>query len=80
MTKTQAQILESIAALPDSDRRALVEHLVAAHLGESSFFDRMTPEQRTRLDQGIAEAERGEFAPAESVFDRIARRRPASAQ
>ena len=80
MTKTQAQILESIAALSEPDRQALVEHLVETHLGAPSFYRRMTPEQLSHLDQGIAEADRGEFSPAEDVFERVAKRRPSSAQ
>jgi predicted transcriptional regulator len=38
-----------------------------------SFYDRMTPEQRAELDEGIAQAERGQVLPAEEVFDRLAR-------
>ena len=76
MTKTQAQILESIAALPEPDRRALVEHLVEANLGGPSFFDQMTPEQRAHLEQGIAQANRGEFTSADVAFERIRGRRP----
>ena len=39
-----------------------------------SFYDRMTPEQRAELDEGIAQAERGQVRPAEEVFDRLAKR------
>jgi predicted transcriptional regulator len=34
----------------------------------------MTPEQRAELDEGIAQAERGQVRPAEEVFDRLAKR------
>jgi hypothetical protein len=74
MTKTQASILESIAALPDNERRELVEHLVAANLGAPSFYERMTPEQRAHLAEGIAEADRGEGRPAGDVYADLARR------
>jgi hypothetical protein len=39
-----------------------------------SFYDRMTPEQRAELDEGIAQAEREQVLPAEAVFDRLAKR------
>jgi hypothetical protein len=39
-----------------------------------SFYDRMTPEQRADLDEGIAQAERGQVVLAEEVFDRLAKR------
>jgi hypothetical protein len=39
-----------------------------------SFYDRMTPQQRATLDEGIAQAERGQVRPAEEVIDRLAKR------
>jgi predicted transcriptional regulator len=39
----------------------------------SSFYDRMTSEQRAELDEGIAQAECGQVRPAEEVFDRLAK-------
>jgi len=34
----------------------------------------LTPEQRAALDEGIAQAERGQVLPADEVFDRLAKR------
>jgi predicted transcriptional regulator len=34
----------------------------------------MTQRQREELEEGIAQAERGEVRPAEDVFDRLAKR------
>jgi predicted transcriptional regulator len=42
--------------------------------GVSSFYERMTPQQRAELDEGIAQAERGQVLPADEVFDRLAKR------
>jgi hypothetical protein len=39
-----------------------------------SFYDRMTPEQRAVLDEGIAQAERGQVRTGEEAFDRLAKR------
>jgi hypothetical protein len=33
----------------------------------------MTPQQRAALDEGIAQAERGQVRPAEEVFDFLAK-------
>jgi len=74
MTKTQASILESIAALPETERRELIGHLVATNMGASSFYERMTPEQRAHLGEGAAQAERGEGRPADEVYEDLARR------
>jgi predicted transcriptional regulator len=38
-----------------------------------SFYDRMTSQQLAELDEGIAQAKRGEVWSAEEVFDRIAK-------
>lgn len=73
MTKAQADILERIAQLPEAERRALVAHLVASGMGGESFYDRMTPDERAALAEGIAQADRGEGSPAEEVFEAIAR-------
>ena len=60
MTKTQAQIVELIAQLPLAERRELIEHVQATGLLEESFYSGMTPEQRAQLEDGIAQAEKGE--------------------
>jgi hypothetical protein len=74
MTRTQAEIIASIASLPEGDRRALVQHLVETHLGEGAFVNQMTAAQRLALDEGIAQADRSELLPAHEVFDRVPRR------
>ena len=75
MTRTQAQILESIAALPERDRRELVEHLLQSDLGRRSYLERMTREQRDELLEGIDQAQRGEYSPIEVVIERIVKNR-----
>jgi hypothetical protein len=74
VTKARAEIIESVAALFGAERRALVEHLVATNLGAPSFYERMTPEERAHLDEGIAQADRGEGRPAEDVYAELAQR------
>jgi predicted transcriptional regulator len=73
MTKTQAQIIELFKTLDPAEQREIAEQLFeTTHVG--SFYDRMTPEQLAALDEGIAQAERGQVRPAEEVFERLARR------
>jgi hypothetical protein len=74
MTRTQAQIVELIAQLPLTERRELVEHVQESGLLDDSFHSRMTPEQRAQLDEGIAQADRGEVVDGNEVFRRLASR------
>jgi predicted transcriptional regulator len=73
MTKAEAQILESIAALPEAERRRLVKFLIETNMDRPSFISSMTPEQRQGLQEGIEQAERGEYSPAAEVFARLKR-------
>lgn len=74
MTKTQAQIVELIAQLPLAERRELVEHVQQTGLLEETFYSSMSPEQRAQLDEGIAQAERGDVVDANEAFRRLAAR------
>jgi DNA-binding transcriptional MerR regulator len=74
MTRKQAQIVELIAGLSLAERRELMEHVQAAGLLEETFYSHMSPEQRAQLDEGVEQAERGETADANAVFDRLASR------
>jgi predicted transcriptional regulator len=73
MNKAQAQIIELFKTLEPAEQREVAEQLYERTMA-GSFFDRMTPEQRAELDEGIAQAERGQVLPAEEIFDRIAKR------
>jgi predicted transcriptional regulator len=73
MTETQAKIIELFKTLDPVEQREIAEQLFeTTHAG--SFHDRMTSEQLAELDEGIAQAERGQVRPAEEVFERLARR------
>ncbi len=74
MTKSQAQIVELIAQLSLAERRELIEHVRETGLLEESFYSRMTPEQRAQLDEGIAQADRGEVVDGDEAFNRLASR------
>jgi predicted transcriptional regulator len=55
------------------EQREIAEQLLKTTF-MGSFYDRMTPERSAELDEGIAQAERGQVLPAEEVFDRLAKR------
>jgi predicted transcriptional regulator len=73
MTNTQAQIIELFKTLDQAEPREIAQQLYERAV-VGSFYDRMTPQQRAKLDEGIAQAERGQVRPAEDVFDRLANR------
>jgi predicted transcriptional regulator len=73
MTKAQAQIIELFKTLDPAEQREIAEQLYERTIA-GSFYDRMTPQQRAQLDEGIAQAERGQVLPADEVFDRLAKR------
>src|ERR1700735_4495659 len=73
MTKTQAQIIELFKTLDPAEQREIAEQLYERAVA-GSFYDRITPQQRAWIDEGIAQAERGQVLPAEEVFDRLAKR------
>jgi len=70
MTETQAQILELFQTLTVEEQRELVVHLVE-QATRGSFFERMTPEQRTQLEDGINEVKRGDVVAWETVSARL---------
>ena len=73
MTDTQARIVELIAQL-SLERRELMSHIRRSGLLEDSFFAGMTAEQRAQLDEGIAQADRGEVVDGNEAFERLASR------
>ena len=78
MTKTQSKIVELFKTLPVVEQRELAEHLYESALNakrsETSFSATLSASQRAELKQSIAEADRGEGAPADEVFDRLAKK------
>ena len=74
MTRKQAQIVELIAQLPLTERRELIEHVQESGLLDDSFYLRMTPKQRAQLDEGIAQADRGEVVDGNETFKQLASR------
>jgi predicted transcriptional regulator len=73
MTETETRIVQLFETLPPTQQQALIERL-AETAQTGSFYERMSADQRAQLDEGIAQAERGETVPAADVFDRLAKR------
>jgi hypothetical protein len=74
MTAIQAKILELLTQLPLAERREMVEHFYASNLFGESVIDRLSPQQRTRLDDSIAQADRGDIISSDVVFNDIAQK------
>src|SRR5258708_13310127 len=73
MTKTQAQIIELFKTLDQMEQREVAQQLYERAV-VGSFYDRMTPQQRAELDEGIPQAEQGKMRAAEELFARLAKR------
>ena len=73
MTKTQAQIIELFRTLNPAEQREIAEQLYETAVA-GPFYEHLTPEQRRQLEEGIAQAERGEVVSAEEAFERLAKR------
>jgi hypothetical protein len=73
MTATKAQILDLMAKLPLAERREMVEHLYDVNIFGDSVVGRLSPSQRARLDDSIAQADRGAVVASETVFDELGR-------
>ena len=73
MNTAQAQILQLFEALPIDDRRDLLARL-AETVEDDEAIDDLSAEDIAAIEEGIAQAERGEVVDAEEVLDRIAAR------
>ncbi len=80
MTRIQEKIIELLAGMPIEQRREIVEHIRRSSLLEETFYDPMSPEQRAHLQDGAAEADRGQGEDASLVMDRLARKFGVSAE
>jgi predicted transcriptional regulator len=73
MTTAQAQIYELFRALPIEDQRNLLSQLSEAVEAED-LLDDLSAEDVAAIEEGIAQAERGEVVDADEVLGRIAAR------
>jgi len=73
MTAAQAQIYELFKALPIEDQRELLPRLSETAEGEDSIYD-LSPEDAAAIEEGIAQAERGEVIDADELFDSLAKK------
>jgi hypothetical protein len=71
MTRTQAQILELFQTLGQSEKRELAEQLYETAVA-GTFYERMTPDQRAQLQEGIDQAHRGEGIASDEFFQQMA--------
>ena len=68
MTKLLDQAIAKVRALPDTEQdHAAATLLALAALAEQGGVYKLSPDERTAIDQGLAQADRGEFASDEQV-------------
>ena len=71
-TKELAAILERVESWPEAAQRQLAEIALEIEQDMSGLY-RATPEELAAIDEGIAAADRGEFATEEQVEAVLAR-------
>lgn len=74
MTRQQSEILDLISQLPMAERLELFDRARVNGLLDETFYDRMSPQQRAQLQEGIDQADRGEVVDGNAAFDRLAAR------
>jgi predicted transcriptional regulator len=72
MITTLKQLLPEIEAWPAEDQEALVEAARRIEAGRAGVHV-MSPDESAAVDEGLAELERGEFAPEEEIASLWAR-------
>jgi predicted transcriptional regulator len=68
MTKLLEQAIEKIRELPAKDQDALANALLSI-AGEETAVVHLDDETRAAIEEGLAQAERGEFVPDEIVAE-----------
>jgi predicted transcriptional regulator len=68
MTKLLERAMEKVRELPAKDQDALASALLSI-TGEETAVVRLDDETRAAIEEGLAQAERGEFVPDEVVAE-----------
>jgi hypothetical protein len=66
MNSVLKSMLPMIEKWPAADQEALADYAREMESLRSGFYD-MTPDEETAVVEGLAQADRGEFASAESI-------------
>lgn len=66
VSKTLTEVLERASAWPEEDQEALAEYARALEAQRTGVYI-MTDDERAAVNQGLAEAKRGEFVPDEEI-------------
>lgn len=64
--KTLTDVLERVKAWPEQDQEALVEYVLEIEAQRTGIYV-MTEKERAAVNEGLAEAERGEFVSEEDM-------------
>jgi predicted transcriptional regulator len=74
MTKLLERAIEKIRELPGKDQDALASALLSI-TGEETVLVQLDDETRAAIEEGLAQAERGEFVPDDIVAEADKRHR-----
>jgi predicted transcriptional regulator len=66
MTKLMQEAMEKLSQLPEGRQNELAEMLIDVAASDLSPYQ-LSPEERAAVQEGIAQADRGEFATDEEV-------------
>jgi predicted transcriptional regulator len=67
MSKLLEQVIEILRERPEYEQEAAAKMLVDLLFGEEVKLEELDPETRAAVEQGLAQADRGEFVPEEEM-------------
>ena len=73
MTSAQSQILELFRALSPEEKEALLPQLAESVI-DVGVYDDLSAEEIAAIEEGIAQAERGETLDGDQLFDNLAKK------
>ena len=73
MTSAQSQILELFRALSPDEKESLLPQLAESVI-DVGVYDDLSAEEIAAIEEGIAQAERGETLDGDQLFDNLAKK------
>ncbi len=73
MTSAQSQILELFRALSPDEKESLLPQLAESVI-DVGVYDDLSAEEIAAIEEGIAQAERGETIDGDELFDNLAKK------
>ena len=67
MSKLLEQVIEILRERPEYEQEAAAKMLVDLLFGEEVKLEELDPETRAAVEEGLAQADRGEFVPEDEM-------------